>query len=120
MPVTRFKLAQTTSEFGVPGQFVSSDGSDERETLIIVPVRVQAVRTLWPEGGFQRGRGPSCHSSDGAYADEFLPTGERTWGNGRLCAECPFYASQPWKLEQGTRFCAPATMSSACPWRPLR
>jgi hypothetical protein len=107
MPVTRMRLAQPTSSEGTPGHFVASDGSGEREDLTIVPVRVQAVQTLWPEGGFQRGRRPECFSPDGVRAAEFFPDGTHPLYAGNLCAECPMHVSQPWKLEQGTRFCSP-------------
>jgi hypothetical protein len=107
LPVTRMKLAQATSGQGTPGHFVASDGSEERPELVMVPVRVQAIRTLWSEGVFQRGRGPECASLDGVRPVEFLPNGDRALYAGSLCAECPMYVSQPWRVEQGARFCAP-------------
>ena len=107
LPVNRMKLAQATSGQGTPGHFVASDGSEERPELVLVPVRVQAIRTLWPEGGFQRGRGPECASLDGIRPVEFLPNGDRALYAGSLCVDCPMFVSQPWKVAQGTRFCSP-------------
>jgi hypothetical protein len=70
------KLAQPTSAVGSPGQFYSRDTGEEYPELSLVPIKIQATRTLWPEG-FGRDRLPECASMDGIQAIETFSDGSR-------------------------------------------
>jgi hypothetical protein len=76
-PVVRVKLAQSSSAEGTAGKFYSADTLEEFDELMVVPIRVQAIRTLWPESGFSRDRQPECASLDGVKAVESFSDGSR-------------------------------------------
>jgi hypothetical protein len=101
------KLAQPTSAGGSPGKFYSVDTEEEYDDLRIVPVKVQAIRTLWPEAGFSRDRLPECASLDGVRAVERFSDDTVPLFSGRACVECLFYVSKPWLAAPGTRVCSP-------------
>ena len=106
-PVTRMKLAQPTSAEGTPGTFYSTDTLEDYEELHLVPIRVQAIRTLWPADGFARDRQPECASLDGEHAVANFSDGTTPLFAGQACIECRFFIQKPWMGEQGERFCSP-------------
>jgi hypothetical protein len=106
-PVTRLKLAQPTSADGSPGNFYSTDTLEEFDELDLVPIRVQAIRTLWPVNGFSRERHPECSSANAVNAVERFSDGSTPLFPGAPCARCQFYTQKPWLAKPGERICQP-------------
>lgn len=97
-------LVQSTStEFddAKPGQFATRDGRI-LDRLIVVPLRIAATRTLWPEQ-MGEGRRPLCASNDrvdGRPFGEFVPY-DSPIPDVYRCADCPHIDDQPWTTEHG-------------------
>src|SRR5918996_3247730 len=107
MPLTRMKLSQPTSADGTPGCFYSTDTLEEYDELDLVPIRVQAIRTLWPVNGFSRERQPECSSADAVHAVERFSDGSTPLFPGAPCALCQFHTQKPWLAKPGERICQP-------------
>jgi hypothetical protein len=106
-PVTRLKLAQPTSAEGTAGKFYNSDTTEELDEILFVPLRIQAIRTLWPEASFSRGRQPECASLDGVFAVERFPDGSLPLFPGHPCSRCEYFTTKPWAAGPGERICSP-------------
>ena len=95
------RMVQNGSADGTPGKFRKLDTEEELDDLRVTAIRVQPIRTKWPAGGFARDRVPECRSHDGVravarFSDDTVPRFP-----GRLCAECEFFTSAPWRAAEG-------------------
>jgi hypothetical protein len=104
-PINWVKLGQATSAQGTPGKFFFQETNEEVDELYLIPATIQANRSLWPEGGFSRGRRPDCASEDGVYAVTHFPTGEIPLFPGAPCSQCQYFVPKPWMAPPGTRIC---------------
>jgi hypothetical protein len=94
-PISWVKLGQATSASGSPGRFLFTSSGEEVDELLLIPAKIQAVRTLWPEGGFNRGRRPECASEDGVFAVSSFSDGVLPLFPGQPCSRCPCFAPRP-------------------------
>lgn len=97
-----FLVQPTSTEFpdAQAGQFATADGR-VAESLIIVPLRIAATRTLWPQE-MSEGRRPLCGSQDRFEGQPFGDYVPYEGGEvGYLCQHCPHSEDQPWTVENG-------------------
>lgn len=99
------KLVQGTSSLGTPGALYRTDTEEEFDELLVVPLRVQAIRTNWPAEGFSRDRLPECVSYDGVRSITEFADGREPRFVGQFCASCEFYTTAPWKVPTGQEYC---------------
>lgn len=83
------------------GMFRFLDTQEERSTLTVIPLLIQATRVKWPEGGFQRDSRPECWSTDGQHGARGAQF------DGRNCSECPFFTLQPRTGDRDRGICLP-------------
>ena len=102
------KLIQPTSANGTPGSLYRTDTEEEFPELVVVPLKIQAVRTKWPGvGGFSRDRFPECVSYDGITSITRFSDGRTPRFVGQPCNTCEFYTTAPWSVPTGEEFCQP-------------
>ena len=102
------KLIQPTSATGTPGSLYRTDTEEEFPELVVVPLKIQAVRTKWPgDGGFSRDRFPECVSYDGIRSITRFSDGRTPRFVDQPCNTCEFYTTAPWSVSAGEEFCQP-------------
>lgn len=102
------KLAQSQTADHEAGVFFRNDSGEDLGTEIdVVVIGVQATRTLWGAGSFDRDRTPLCQSFNGHTASLTVGDGVEAQYPGASCVGCPEYTERPWKDKSIDGWCSP-------------